>query len=531
MQKYILVIFILFYYCLNAQDSSENCIMPIFKNDKYGYVDINGEEVISMKFDDIKTFSEGLVAVNRGARTAIGNPSGGKWGYYNAFGKEVIPIMYDDAKNFNEGLALVKLNGQYGFIDTANHTIIPFKYEDAFSFSEGLAAVKIDGKWGFINKVGDLVIEPDFVSVGDFFKGFSLVCTKQEYYPNYLSDKSGKCGLIDKSGRLALDTIYDFIGEFINGFARIGLNGKEGFINENAEIVIPFIYDKVKNFSEGYAAVGKYFDINSYFDSTDSQTEIDSLKKVILDEFKKSDEYVYYQMRLMNSSFYKNAPKVDSHIVYGYINEKGVQKIDFLYEDAEQFKANAAKVNFGFCHKVDIIVNKERTTVSPNGIVTNFIGKTLIDTSSAIVCDTSHRVSSNSNDSIIIVYNSDGAGAMLNQKTIIENQYKSLYYLGDSYFLAEMKGSEDRLYIINKENQLLFEVKKRYIKVPLLLVQYAGNGKFFIQKEKRIPRNKQRYTRYNRIKYGLKSGMINDKGKWILKPKYDYIGDFEYIQN
>ncbi len=57
---------------------------------------------------------------------------------------QVIPFKYDEAKSFSEGLALVKLNGKWGFIDkTGKEVGIPLgKYDNVMSFSEGLAAVR-----------------------------------------------------------------------------------------------------------------------------------------------------------------------------------------------------------------------------------------------------------------------------------------------------------------------------------------------------------------------------------------------------
>ena len=68
---------------------------------------------------------------------------------------EIISKKYDDAGSFSEGLAAVEINGKWGFIDHTGKEIIPLKYDDAGSFSEGLAPVKLDGKWGQIDKNGN----------------------------------------------------------------------------------------------------------------------------------------------------------------------------------------------------------------------------------------------------------------------------------------------------------------------------------------------------------------------------------------
>ena len=82
-------------------------------NNKYGYVNKSGEEVIPLKYDGVANFSEGLAGVKLN----------GKWGYVNQSGVEVIPLIYDDADNFKEGKAQVKLNGRYFYIDKNGNEI------------------------------------------------------------------------------------------------------------------------------------------------------------------------------------------------------------------------------------------------------------------------------------------------------------------------------------------------------------------------------------------------------------------------
>ena len=54
-------------------------------------------------------------------------------------GNSVISLKYDDNGSFSEGLALVKLKGKLGFIDKTGKLIIPLKYDAAFAFENDLA--------------------------------------------------------------------------------------------------------------------------------------------------------------------------------------------------------------------------------------------------------------------------------------------------------------------------------------------------------------------------------------------------------
>jgi hypothetical protein len=50
-----------------------------------------------------------------------------KWGYIDKSGKEIIPLRYDDGRIFMDGLAAVKLNNKWGFIDKTGKEVVPLK--------------------------------------------------------------------------------------------------------------------------------------------------------------------------------------------------------------------------------------------------------------------------------------------------------------------------------------------------------------------------------------------------------------------
>ena len=103
---------------------------------------------LSAKYDEIWNYEEGLAQVKHND----------KWGFINKQGKEVIPLQYDDVSSFSEGLATVKLNGKWGVIDKTGNIEIPPKYDFIYPFKEGLASVMLNNKWGFIDKTGNEVI-------------------------------------------------------------------------------------------------------------------------------------------------------------------------------------------------------------------------------------------------------------------------------------------------------------------------------------------------------------------------------------
>lgn len=70
---------------------------------KWGCYDRLGKEVITCKYEWVGEFFNGLLLVK----------NGGKFGYVNLQGMEVIPIQYSDATSFNEyGFAYVTMHGE-----------------------------------------------------------------------------------------------------------------------------------------------------------------------------------------------------------------------------------------------------------------------------------------------------------------------------------------------------------------------------------------------------------------------------------
>lgn len=75
----------------------------------------------------------------------------------------VIPFKFDDMKSFSNGLASAKYNGYWGCIDKETNIIIDFKFEDPIQFNEsGIASAKVDGGYTVIDKSGNKLIDNIF---------------------------------------------------------------------------------------------------------------------------------------------------------------------------------------------------------------------------------------------------------------------------------------------------------------------------------------------------------------------------------
>src|SRR5262245_43709390 len=104
---------------------------------KCGFFDRFGRVVVAPKYDDVYGFSEGLAAVNEGAKS-IGFPRpaikrGGKWGFIDQTGRLVIPLQFDEVEHrgFTEGFAQVTLDDKYCYIDKSGKKVLTPEYKSA----------------------------------------------------------------------------------------------------------------------------------------------------------------------------------------------------------------------------------------------------------------------------------------------------------------------------------------------------------------------------------------------------------------
>ena len=130
----------------------------------WGLIDRTGKMVTSFPIGEniqvaevalLSILSEGLAGVKIGT----------KWGFIDRQGNQVISPQFENIYPFSEGLAGVVIKGKYGFIDRQGKMVIPPTFDRAFSFQSSLAPVVIgeygtvNARVGYIDRTGKLVIQ------------------------------------------------------------------------------------------------------------------------------------------------------------------------------------------------------------------------------------------------------------------------------------------------------------------------------------------------------------------------------------
>jgi hypothetical protein len=208
-------------------------------NGKYGFIDLEGNEVVSPRYDWVGDYREGraIVELNK------------KWGVVDLDGRVAVTLKYDSIYNLKEGRIVVEINSKYGVIDLDENEVVPPRYGFIGYYHEGRASIMLNGKWGVIDLNGNEVVSRKYTSIGDYQEGRASV------------QLNGKQGFIDLNGIEVVPPKYDFVFKFHDGMAKVELDRKWGFVDLDGNEVVPTRYDFVGHFTEGRIIVkldGKY---------------------------------------------------------------------------------------------------------------------------------------------------------------------------------------------------------------------------------------------------------------------------------
>lgn len=335
----------------------------------WGFIDLNGKEIVPCKYEEVHSFSEGLALVltsYEGREEIIkeiykGMPeqddvefssarfsSENEWidkssrnmCFINKKGEIVISqVPSGICGDFHDGRAFVQgENDKFGFIDTYGNVVIPFIYDDVRRFSNGVAWTEKDGKWGLIDVDGNIKI------------------------PHNIPDSMGH-----NRGR----RFYDFSNEMAVWEGLGSSVDKYGYISKEGDQVIYPVYDDAYKFNEGYAVVYNS-DSKNYSIINKHNNPILTLEGTEYSFYSRYDEGQYIEERKLCVSegllkvgklfsspktYYESETTCDEYepeeiLVkkFGYIDVQGNVVIPFMFEYASTFNCGLAFVKL-YCGK------------------------------------------------------------------------------------------------------------------------------------------------------------------------------------
>jgi hypothetical protein len=309
---------------------------------KFAIINETGLILKKLPYPIVKPFKEDLALVK------LEN----KYGYINRQGNVVIEIKYYQAHYFSNGFAVVcplkdGSNNADVVINKKGDVVFDFQKNEMSSvpffefFSEDLIGFmkNEDRKMGFMNTKFEEVISPQFEYVEFFKEGYVKCLDKNNFY---LVNKKGKSilsqnytwaepfseglacvakgtanyGFVDTKGNITIPLIYQFATRFSEGLAPVKKDNKWGYINKKNEPLIPFQYDFAWSFEDGIAMV-------ELDKKANTRQYINKEGKSISDIYDGS------------FGFFGGLANVQKKGKYGSINKKGQIVIPFEYDSIE----------------------------------------------------------------------------------------------------------------------------------------------------------------------------------------------------
>ena len=151
-----------------------NGSMAVRINDKWGFIDYKGKEIVPPIYD----FAEGFIDAEYcfGTSCALVQKDG-KWGTINTKGEVVIPFEYDWARGC-KGRIVVEKGDKCGIINHKNEFIIPFVDDDLCFIDDDIIEISHESKYGAMNLATMKKYEFDF-GVDDFYGDYTFAfCNK-----------------------------------------------------------------------------------------------------------------------------------------------------------------------------------------------------------------------------------------------------------------------------------------------------------------------------------------------------------------
>lgn len=183
-----------------------------------------------------------------GAQNLLPQPNKkGLWGYVNEKGKFSIKPIFQAAEPFSSDLACVKINGMYGYINNLGQFVISAGFDSAESFKGNLAKCSKNGRYGLVTNSGANFLEFDYTD---------LRLSKNKGF--YLGRKAGdsRIYVITSSGAAPQISVFDEVSEEYHGhFAYVKSNGLYGYIDVNGKPVKNPMYLTKPEFTANGVAV------------------------------------------------------------------------------------------------------------------------------------------------------------------------------------------------------------------------------------------------------------------------------------
>lgn len=351
----------------------ENNILKVQKDGKYGLINLEGKELLACNYEEIKPIE--------GTKNALITVKDGKQGIVNNLGNIIINNEYTQITSLTnkseDGFIVKAEKGKYGVINYDTKVALENKYDEIKNiYGNNSYVVKEADKWKIVDGENSY-LEDEFEDI------------KEINLNNVVAKKNGKYGIVLMTTKeVKVDYIYDDLQFIFTDTYIAKKDNKYGIITINNEEKLPFNYSNIKYIEEADFITAQKEDSQSeLIDRTFNVkaqgivSEINTEKNYI--RLRTLENYKYYNFKLeekesteilsTNTLFLS---KKDGK--YGYINNKGIVIVDYIYDDAtEQNKYGYVSVKkdgkWGALDQTGKVIVEPKYTLE-NNLVIDFIG-------------------------------------------------------------------------------------------------------------------------------------------------------------
>lgn len=338
--------------------AGSNNLIPVKRNDYWGYIDHSGKIAIPPKFDQVGLFIGNIAPVNYlGSKRII-----------NQFGEFIGEHEYNHVTIQKSNTALVSKRGRTDLINYRGKILFQTYNQlspNPFGYLESTA----EGKVGLISPLGEVLLYPEYdiisepnskrfavVKQGDKLglinsKGFWIIPLSEEIQEichegeGFISiKKNGQYGFVDFGQRLLIANRYEKTKPFTSGLAAVSLNNNWGFINKKEQLIIQPTYDAVTSYKNGISLVSRKGKIGAIDKSgkVKIKIEFDTISTTTHDFLLAGKDgklglFNQFGSLLLQPSYTDIHPTLDGHFIverrelYGLIDASGRYSIPLRY--------------------------------------------------------------------------------------------------------------------------------------------------------------------------------------------------------
>ena len=352
----------------------EKDILKVQKDGRYGLIDIDGKEILSLDYEKIETL--------KGLENSILVTKNGKVGLVNKSGATIINADYSKIQKFDEdytkGYITINQDNKYGLVSYAGSTILENKYEKIHAiYGENYFVISENGKQVVINSKGEKVLTDGFDKI------------KQINSDGVVFVKDKKYGFMDYDKKVIIKPKYQDLKELNAGIFKAKKDDKYGIVDLENKEKLAFKYSDIYYEQSAGFYVAEDEKYNSDILDTDLNVKISGIISEINKDsgymkLKVEDEYKYYKFKFEEKAV-KDVLSTNNLFVskkdgkYGFVDKDGKVVVDYIYDEAQEQN----KYGFAAVKKDNLwgaIDRDGKETISPkyqlkNYLVIDFIGK------------------------------------------------------------------------------------------------------------------------------------------------------------